>query len=323
MHWWEGVVTRQVRNTILQGDALARLRELPPASVDSIISSPPYYRLRDYDMVGQIGLEETVEAWVERLLPVFQELDRVLKPTGSMWLDLGDTYSRRTTHGARPKSLLLAPERLIMALTRRGWILRNRIVWAKTAPMPSGVTDRLESTHDVVYFLVRSRRYFFDLDAIRNRVGKSGHLGRNPGDVWRLPIARFTGAHFATFPTDLVTRPLVATCPARVCVACGAPWHTRTSIRRLGRVVRFKRDPFVRIHPVRYRVIRTNPRLVRGCQCQAFTRPGLVLDPFFGTGTVGAVAEQQGRDWLGIELNPSYCQLAWQRIRGLPVRRVA
>jgi site-specific DNA-methyltransferase (adenine-specific) len=320
-------VVSLARNTILVGDALDRLRGLPTGSVDCVITSPPYYRLRDYGVVGQIGLEATVQGWVDRLRAVFGEVARVLKPGGSMWLDLGDTYSQQNRDGTRAKSLLLAPERLMLALTQDGWILRNRVVWAKTSPMPSGVLDRLESTHDVVYFLVRSRRYFFDLDAIREPIPSTEQgpveLGRNAGDVWRLPVARFTGAHFATFPAELVTRPLLSSCPAKLCVKCGAAWRTKTSIKRIGTSKPFKRDPYVRMHPVRYRVIRSDPRLVSGCQCAAATRPGVVLDPFIGTGTVAAVAEQHDRDWLGIELNPSYCQLAWQRIRGAPVRRAA
>jgi site-specific DNA-methyltransferase (adenine-specific) len=115
-----------------------------------------------------------------------------------------------------------------------------------------------------------------------------------------------------------VELPLLATCPARVCRVCGAPWKTRTTKEYVGKPVRFERDPYVRRHPVRYRVIRRAPRLVRGCSCRAATSPGLILDPFAGSGTVGVVAERLGRDWLGIELNPSYCQLAWKRIRGLP-----
>ena len=317
------------RNSILVGDALERLRGLPSASVDCVISSPPYYQLRDYGVEGQIGLEPTVEAWVEALRAVFAEVARVLKPTGAIWLDLGDSYSRHSRFGAPTKSLLLAPERLALALSADGWIVRNKVVWAKTTPMPSGVLDRLESTHDVVHFLVRSHRYFFDLDAIREPyagkgAGEAGReLGKNPGDVWRLPIARFRGAHYGTFPPELVRRPLLATCPARICIVCGAAWRTRTSIHRIGRPIRFKRDPFIRQHPVRYRVIRRDPLLAPGCTCDVGARPGIVLDPFFGTGTVGVVAEQYGRDWLGIELNPNYAELASRRIEAARIGQVA
>src|SRR2546428_10138488 len=114
-----------------------------------------------------MGLEAMVRDWVASRRVVFGEVARVLKPTGAMWLDLGDTYSQRASHGAPIKSLLLAPERLLLALSRDGWIVRNKVIWAKTNPMPHSVTDRLSTTHDFVYFLVRSPRYFFDLHPIR------------------------------------------------------------------------------------------------------------------------------------------------------------
>jgi site-specific DNA-methyltransferase (adenine-specific) len=315
----------QPRNTILEGDARKQLASLPDAFVDCVVTSPPYYLQRTYGVDGQIGLEPTVEEWVSKLIGVFHEVARVLKPTGALWLNIADTYSRGSASGAPPKSLLLGPERLALALLADGWVLRNRCVWWKQAPMPSGVADRLETTYDTVYFMTRSPRYFFDLDAVREPIA-DGHgpaLGRNPGDVWQLEKAKFGGGHFATFPERLVELPLLATCPAKVCRACGAPWTTWTTKEYIGKPARFQRDPFVRRHPIRYRVIRRHPRLAPGCSCQAPTRSGLVLDPCIGTGTVAAVAERHGRDWLGIELNPSYCDLAWNRIRGLPVRRVA
>lgn len=322
-------MTTLPRNTILAGDALACLRELPPASVDCAITSPPYYQLRNYGISGQIGLEHTVDGWVEQLRAVCTEIARVLKPTGAFWLNLGDSYSRHVIYGGPPKSFLLGPERLVLALSRDGWIVRNKVIWAKTNPMPNSVADRLNATYEVVYFLVRSPRYFFDLDAIREphrstsrrsarttplvppsaagplagrndgllrarAAGQPGHrLGKNPGDVWLLPTRGFRGAHFATFPEALVRRPLLASCPQVACTACGQPWRRRSTVRGLGELI--------------------------PCTCGAPTRPGVVLDPFFGTGTVGLVAHELGRDWLGIELNPAYVTLAWQRL-GHPPR---
>lgn len=311
----------QPRNTILQGDAIEQLASLTDGSVDCVVTSPPYYLQRSYGVDGQLGLEPSVEKWVERLRAVFREVARVLKPGGALWLNIADTYSRRQASGAPIKSLLLGPERLAMALLRDGWVIRNRCIWQKQAPMPSGVGDRLETTYDTVYFMTRSQRYAFDLDAIREPIDDPRGLafGRNPGDVWSLPKAKFIHGHTASFPERLVELPAKATCPAKVCSLCGAAWSTATTKQYIGRPVRFKRDPYVHRHPVRYRVIRRNPRMRPGCSCRAATKPGLILDPFFGTGTVGVVAEQHGRDWLGIELNPSYCDLAWRRIRSLPL----
>jgi site-specific DNA-methyltransferase (adenine-specific) len=312
----------QLRNTILSGDAVEQLASLPSSWVDCVVTSPPFFHLRDYGVKGQIGLEPTVDQWVESLRTVFVELARVLKPDGVIWVDLADGYSHAARYGPI-KGLLLAPERLLLQLVADGWVIRNRVIWAKTSPMPSGVGDRLETTYDVLNLLVRSRRYFFDLDAIREPLtdARGPALGRNPGDVWRIEKARFYGSHFATFPEGLVERPILATCPVKVCLACGAPWRTETTKEYVGRPVRFQRDRYVRRHPVRYRVVRRKPRLRAACSCNAATRPGVVLDPFFGTGTVGAAAERLGRDWLGIELSPTYCEMAWKRVRGLSIRR--
>jgi hypothetical protein len=197
--------------------------------------------------------------------------------------------------------------------------------------MPSSVTDRLTLTYEVIYFLVRSPKYFFDLDAIRephrssaakrarvpqqqapvwagplaasrNGLGRArdtgvpGHpLGKNPGDVWQIATRGFRGAHFATFPPELVRRPILATCPAVVCTACMQGQKVATGTLQ--------------------------------CACHAPARSGIVLDAFFGTGTVGLVARDLGRDWLGIELNPAYVRLAEQRLgltaRGKPEARAA
>lgn len=325
------------RNTVIVGDASMVLRTLAPASVDCVITSPPYFNLRDYGVTGQLGQETTVDAWVESLRSVCRELYRVLAPHGALWLNLGDSYSRHAHFGAPPKSLLLGPERLARALVADGWILRNKLVWAKSNPLPSPVKDRLTNTHEFVYFAAKRPSYFFDLDAIRlpvvskrrptngsrtpqaalgklagsrdglvamARKGLSGHpLGKNPGDVWRIGASQYRGAHFATFPPELVRRPILATCPPTVCTRCGQPWRRAT-----------KRVTFLGDRP--------QPRPFVPCGCEAPTRPGLVLDPFFGTGTVAEVARRHGRDWLGIELNETYVDLSEQRL-GTSLRRAA
>ncbi len=320
---------------LLVGDARQLLRELPPSSVDCVITSPPYFALRDYGQPGQLGLEANVGQWVTGVADVCDELARVLKPTGVLWLNIGDSYSSHPKQGAVKKGLLLGPQRLAIELAERGWIIRNYIVWAKKNPMPSSVGDRFSNGHETVLFCVRSNRYFFDLDAVReahrtppqakrpkaknyqylpdgavpeggqidlNRGlsrlkarGLVGHpLGRNPSDVWHLSTAAYHGAHFATFPMALVERPLLATCPQKVCVACGAPWW---------------REPVDRTRrPVQLGELRPD------CDCGGETMPGLVVDPFMGAGTTALAAEQHGRRWLGIELNPGYADLTRQRI---------
>lgn len=320
------------RNFILIGDALARLRQLPDASVDCVVTSPPYFRLRDYQVDGQLGLEPSVDNWVDGLVQVCHEVARVLVPTGSLWLNLGDTYSTHARQGAARKSVLMGPERLALRLMADGWLVRNKIVWAKTNSMPTSVTDRLTCRYEVVYLLTRQPRYFFDLDAIRQphtsrppkrRAGASrppaqrqawrgpngqddnglrylherglaGHpLGKNPGDVWALASSSFRGAHFATFPVQLVERVLKVGCPERRCCACLEPW--RHTMRRLG-------DAALR------------GALKPTCSCEADSEPGIVLDPFMGAGTTAVAAQRLSRDWLGIELNPDFVRLANERI---------
>ncbi|OHV36458.1 MULTISPECIES: DNA-methyltransferase [Pseudofrankia] len=331
-------MTELPRNTILAGDAATRLSELPTASVDSVITSPPYFALRDYGVDDQLGLEATVDDWVADLLPVFRQLARVIKPTGSVWLNLGDSFSRHAKYGAPPKGLLLAPERLVLALAADGWLIRNKVIWSKTNPMPSSISDRLTLTYEVVFYLTRSPRYWYNLDAIREPhrsgggkaaakadyakptyrgplaasneglrrerpPGQPGHpLGKNPGDVWQLAAANFRGSHFATFPPGLVRRPLLATCPEAVCTACGQGWKRRYTVRHMWNA----KDQEAT-------TTREAGDFIR-CDCEAPTVPGVALDPFFGTGTVGVVACQNGRDWLGIELNPEYVKLAEDRI---------
>ena len=290
---------------ILLGNAVERLRDLPAASVDCVITSPPYFRLRDYGVPGQLGLEGHVDQWVEELRVVTRALARVLKPTGTFWLNLGDTYSTHPREGAPAKSLLGAPERLLLALVEDGWTIRNKVIWAKTNPMPSSVTDRLSTTHEYLYLLTRSPRYYFDLDAIREphrsrppqrrrgpRPGKYaagtpalgpnsdgddglralkargmiGHpLGKNPGDVWPMATAHFRGAHLATYPETLVRRIIRAGCPPG----------------------------------------------------------GNVLDPFMGAGTTALVAEAEDRQWIGIELNPDFIQQAEARLAAARAARDA
>jgi DNA modification methylase len=252
-------------------------------------------------------------------------------------LNLGDSYSRRPAEGAGVKSLLLGPSRVALALVQDGWILRNQVIWAKSNPMPSSVTDRLTTTHEVVYFLTRSPHYYFDLDAIRQPLGtakqqstsrpartyppagtgaahrpgwtlndnrglfrlkasgQAGHpLGKNPGDVWTLPTAGFRGGHFAAYPLALAERPLLASCPERVCPVCGRAWQ-RELKRQQARLLAVG-------------------ELQPACQCGARSLPGVVLDPFLGTGTTALAAEKHHRDWVGIELNAAYVDLAEQRL---------
>lgn len=317
------------RNTVLVGDALQVLKTLAPSSIATAITSPPYFAARQYNAgERELGQEEHVDAWVDQVRAVSREVARVLAPWGSYFLNVGDLYSTHARFGAPPKSLLLGPERLAQALLEDGWILRNKIAWVKSSPLPSPVLDRLTNAWEPMFHLVRARSYFYDLDAIRvplttkrrptnatirdgaelgrlarprigldrmAREGRSGHpLGKNPTDVWMLPPGRHVDGHRATFPQALVRRPILATAPRHVCTACARPW--RRSARR-----------------VQYLEGVPQARAIEPCGCGAPTRPGLVLDPFVGSGTVLRVARELGRDALGIELNENYAALARRR----------
>lgn len=322
------------RNTILLGDVVEQLRQLRAESIDAVVTSPPYYLLRNYGTPDQLGLEATVDDYVERLVAVCDELARVLKPTGSLWLNLGDSYSRHARFGARRKSLLLAPERVVIALADRGWIVRNRVVWHKSNPMPASVGDRLISSWEHVYFLTRSDQYFFDLDAVREPYRSKSPLTRDArheksetrashGDprfkysgarpTWAGPYAGSNGGLHRNLP-----RHPLGKAPGDVWTLATASYHEAHFATFPPRLIE---RPLRATCPAR--VCQTCGRawvqakgvaIRPGCTCAAGWRPGLVLDPFMGAGTTAVVAKALGRDYLGIELNRKYRAMALNRI---------
>ncbi len=320
------------RNTIITADARKALSDLLPESVDCVATSPPFSGLRDYGVAGQLGQEAKITEYVQNLREVLGDVHRVLKSTGSLWLNIGDSYSKHPRQGAPRGSLLLAPQRVALALLEDGWIVRNVVVWHKPNPLPQSARDRLSPVYETVIFATKSRRYFFDLDAIRvphrsadrarvalkehgrryqgnntglgklKAAGRVGNArGKNPGDVWTIPTASDRLGHQATFPEALIERPILATCPERICVQCDTAWTrpTRIKSRRTNEGMRHTREV---------------GELCR-CDCFAPSRPGVVLDIFAGTGTTAVVAKRLGRDFLGIELNPAYVKLATDRLR--------
>lgn len=292
------------------GDCLESLRAMPAESVQTCVTSPPYFGLRDYGMDGQIGLEATPDAFVARLVEVFREVRRVLRDDGTLWLNLGDSYANpghakgnpgdgrssfaksekasghthsKTWPGAKNKDLIGIPWRVAFALQADGWYLRQDIIWHKPNPMPESVTDRCTKAHEYVFLLSKSARYYFDADAIkepatgretffgsdrysegsgRNDVGSSNLTvaqHRNRRSVWTVTTKPFKGAHFATFPPDLI----------EPCILAGSP------------------------------------------------RGGVVLDPFGGSGTTAGVAIKHGRRAVLCELNPEYAAMIPARIASI------
>lgn len=319
-------------NMILVGDSKEVLKTLKDNSIQTCVTSPPYYGLRDYGHAGQIGLEETPEQYIARLVDVFREVRRVLKDDGTLWLNLGDSYiggkgasgsngpelqEKRHKHGAslnrgyqtsggsgetritdnrnllkigyKPKDLLMIPARVAIALQADGWYLRSEIIWHKPNPMPESVKDRPTKAHEMIYLLAKSQKYFYDADAVKedssdfigskkryeknfNKYGGGMETGmisrnnpsaklefdgkRNRRDVWTVTTKPYKGAHFATFPPDLI----------EPCILAGS------------------------------------------------RKGDTVLDPFGGSGTTGYVAKKHERKYVIIDINPNYAELARQRV---------
>lgn len=328
-------------NKVLVGDAVKRLRQLPDASVDTVVTSPPYFLLRDYGVSGQIGLEHSVGGWVDHLVDVMTEVQRVLKPHGSVWLNLGDTYARHHGHGAAAKSLVLGPEKLLLALSDAGWIVRNKVVWAKPNPLPASVRDRLNTTWEPVFLLTRQQNYFFDLDAIRiparstltgptiagpatkygvrtaGRPAWSGPLAGNNSGLEKMKARGLASHPLGKNPGDVWTIPTAAYRGAHFATFPEALVERPLKATCPERVCRscgtaWQRAPIER-HLGAVAMLGT---LRKSCGCDdASWQPGLVLDPFCGAGTVGVVAQRLNRRWLGIELNANFAHQARRRIR--------
>lgn len=335
---------------VLVGDAAKRLAEVSTASLDTVLSSPPYFMLRDYQVPGQLGLEGSVEQWVDGLVPVLAHVARVLKPTGSLWLNLGDTYSRHHRHGACPKSLVLGPERLLLHLLDEGWSLRNKIVWAKPNAAPASARDRFSCSWEGLYLLTRARHYYFDLDAVRvahttsprlrrtdrsrrqskPEIGKptwSGPLAGDNSGLARLQLSGRVGHVLGGNPGDVWNVPKAnfrgahfATFPEALIkrpLLAGCPERVCSACGAPWWPTRWAGDAAIQA----CRFIRGLGRTALGgvlrksCGCPGRAwRPGVVCDPFLGAGTTALVAEALGRRWVGIELNSDFADLAEQRL---------
>lgn len=195
----------------MQGDARQVSMLIAPKTVDLIVTSPPYWQKRDYGHADQLGQEATPAAYVDALVGAMSDWKKVLKNTGSIFLNIGDTYHNR--------SLVGIPGRIEAAAVDDGWIVRNRIIWAKTSGMPEPAKNRLASRHEYIIHLVLKPRYYYDLHGYSQKYGN----GSNPGDIWSVGLERDTGGHLAPFPSELVERAITLACPYSVCSHCGTP----------------------------------------------------------------------------------------------------
>jgi DNA modification methylase len=300
--------------TLLLGDALETLRALPARSVNCIVTSPPYYGLRDYGTAGQYGLEASPTEYVEKMRVLFAEARRVLADDGTLWLNLGDSYAAAGGHtdpggtsalqgrrvqlmqnmpskpADRPKkSLLGIPWRTAFALQDDGWILRNEIIWHKTNAMPESIKDRLSSRHEHLFLFAKASRYRFDLDSIREP--HTMRPQRRPrGHKQRQKLGVLPAQTWSTSGRD---EPAVD----------GHPLG-----RNPGDVWSIPTRPYPAAHFAVFPI-----ELPLRC-IQAGCRPdGIVLDPFSGSGTTGAAARRLGRKYIGVDLNPAYHDLARER----------
>jgi site-specific DNA-methyltransferase (cytosine-N4-specific) len=263
------------------GDVRRVLADLPGDSVQCVVTSPPYWGVRDYGVIGQIGSESDLNDYLRTLSEVFRQVHRALRPDGTLWLNLGNTYSSGgrtwrddddknkgrgmsyrppTPAGLKPKDLVGVAWMVAMALQRDGWYLRNDIIWNKPNCQPESVKDRFTASHEYLFLFSKDERYYFNQAAILEP-RKDGIGQKNRRTVWNINTEAYSEAHFAVFPTELV----------RPCILAGS-------------------------------------------------RPGdTVLDPFFGAGTVGLVAQELGRRCVGIELNEAYVAMARRRLAATPM----
>jgi len=296
---------------ILQGDCREKLKEIPDGTVQCCVTSPPYWNLRDYGVPGQIGMENTPEEYLNTIVGVFREIKRILKPKGTLWLNLGDTYNSPTPGGRdrqrwpkqsranhqtekkrvinlKPKDLVGIPWRVAFALQEDGWWLRQDIIWSKPNPMPESVKDRCTKAHEYLFLLSKSQNYFFDAEATKEPVVYGDHpRNPNPGPAKKRP-----GQHNGFSKMRKMGKRL----------------ENSLGTRNKRSVWTISTAPFPDAHFATYPTELVKPCILAG------SAPGdTVIDPFHGSGTTGQVAIGLGRGYVGVELNPEYIEISKKR----------
>ncbi len=334
-------------NTIYQGDALIKLKELPNESINCVMTSPPYWALRDYGVDGQLGLEPTFDEYISKLCDIFDEVKRILRKDGTCWVNIGDTYygsgsgtqyepsvenskevyvapynsmkikQRKKGAPHQSKCLVMIPQRFAIEMVNRGWILRNTIIWHKPNCMPSSVKDRFTVDFEYVFFFVKSKKYWFDGDSVREPYGEDqrmagirrareyGYKGKGSYQDWynnqrdgKDWVNKKESKDYLTFGQ---AKKNSKTSPPNLIHLLGKNKRTTWSICP---------KPFSEAHFAVYPEELCETPIKAGCP-----EGGIVLDPFFGAGTTGLVAVKQNKKFIGIELNPEYIEIAKRRLR--------
>jgi DNA modification methylase len=328
-------------NTVHHGDCLTVLKTFPDEFIDCCVTSPPYWGLRDYGVSGQLGLEKTPEEYVAKMVEVFREVKRVLKKEGTVWLNLGDSYNgsgkagsnpeyqdRHTEFGKpsvhkerfgmptdvkdlKPKDLVGIPWRVAFALQADGWYLRSDIIWHKPNPMPESVTDRPTKSHEYIFLLSKSAKYYFDQEAVKEEA--TGYDGRRDtlykggtkdmactGQHQRWKRRKNDDTNYGGNGNGFKDH-------------SGYNKLENPYVRNIRSVWTIPTSPYPEAHFATF-----PPKLIEPCILAGCPENGIVLDPFIGSGTVAQVATLHRRNWIGIELNPDYIKLADKRRQVTP-----
>ncbi len=310
-------------NQILCADALDGLRSLPDGCVSMCVTSPPYYGLRDYGVADQIGTEQTPAAYITRLVAVFREVRRVLRDDGTLWVNIADSYagsgkglSRRPVTEQRPdkqlylreadsipadmphvwdgiksKDMIGIPWMLAFALRADGWFLRSDIIWNKINCLPESVRDRPTKSYEHIFLLAKSSHYYYDAEAIKEPITESSRVRYQRGRSGKNKYGEFSGDKGIN-GSDYAEKMRGKTTRNKRDI-----WNISTNSYRMGGHFAMFPEKLV------------EPCILAGCPAD-----GIVLDPFFGSGTTGAVAKRLGRQYIGIDINSQYCRMAQGRI---------
>ena len=302
-------------NKIITGNAFDVLKELPDCSADCCITSPPYLGLRDYGVNGQLGLENSVEAYINRLTDIFREVRRVLKSDGTLWLNIGDSYatSNYEYSNCKRKDLMGIPWILAFALRDDGWYLRQDIIWEKPNAMPESVKDRCTKSHEYIFLFSKQSKYYFDHEAIKEPAVGFNNIVLAGSKGTLRPNGRLRKGNSRTFRGGGVyTKGQSFNNSAEAKRESHGNSENITGLRNKRSVWAVATQGYKEAH------FATFPeKLIEPCVLAGSKEGGIVLDPFLGSGTTAVVAKKHNRGFIGIELNPEYVEMVKRRLEGM------